>query len=87
MIDSGLAIGGVDKHVRVAGVGQRPVPKGGHLDVQIGADPRHLRFGDARVDPKGLHHVVDLAGRHPVQISLHDHREQRLINPTTAFQQ
>jgi hypothetical protein len=31
--------------------------------------------------------VVDLAGRHAVQVGLHHHREQRLIHPPAAFEQ
>jgi len=35
----------------------------------------------------GLDQVVDLPRRHPVQVGLHDHREQRLVHPPASLQQ
>ena len=49
-IDPGLAVGGVEEHVRERGVGQRPVPERADLLVQVSADPRHLALGDPGVD-------------------------------------
>jgi hypothetical protein len=53
-VDPGLEVGGVDEQVREAGVGQRPGAEGGHLAIQFGADPGHLRLGDPTVDAPGL---------------------------------
>ena len=47
-VDPGLAVGGVEEHVRERGVGQGPVPERRDLLVEVGADPRHLALGDPR---------------------------------------
>jgi hypothetical protein len=39
------------------------------------------------VGTKGADQVIDLAGADAVQIRLHDHREQGLIDPAAALQQ
>jgi hypothetical protein len=44
-----VQVGGVQEHVREAGVVQRTGPERLHLLVEAGADPRHLRLGDARL--------------------------------------
>ena len=55
--------------------------------TELGADPAHLRLGDPAVGAERLDQVVDLAGGGAVQVGLHDHREQRLIQPPTPLQQ
>jgi hypothetical protein len=55
--------------------------------VEVGADPRDLAPADAAVGTERADQVVDLAGDDPVQIRLHDHREQRLVDPAAPFQQ
>src|SRR5581483_1024818 len=50
--------------------------EGGHLDVQVRADPAHLGPGDLAISAERLDQVIDLAGRGAVQVRLHDHREQ-----------
>ena len=87
VIDPGLAVSGVEEHIRELLLGQRSVAERAHLDVEIGADPRDLALGDPGVGAEGLDQVVDLAGRHAVQIGLHHHREQRLVDPAAAFEQ
>jgi hypothetical protein len=87
MVNPGLAIGGVEEDIRIAGVAERAVTERRHLNVEVDADPRHLRLRDTRVDAQRLHQVVDLAGRHTMQIGLHHHREQRLIHPPPPLQQ
>ncbi len=47
----------------------------------------HLALGDAAVGPDGPDQVVDLAGAHPMQVGLHHHREQPLVDPAAALQQ
>jgi hypothetical protein len=52
-VDPGLAVGGVHEHIGEALAGQRAVPKGADLGIQVGADPAHLGLGDAAVSPQG----------------------------------
>ena len=82
-----LAVGRVEEHIRIGNLGQRPVPERANLLVQVSADPRHLRLRDPGLGAQRLDQVVDLPGRHPVQVGLHHHREQRLIHPPTTLQQ
>jgi hypothetical protein len=82
-----LAVGRIQEHVGEWLSGQRPVGERRDLGVEVGADPRHLRLGDPGVRAECLDQVVDLPRRHPVQVGLHHHREQRLIHPPAAFQQ
>jgi hypothetical protein len=86
-VHSGLAVGGVHEDVGEALAGQRAVPEGRHLAVQVAADAGDLALADAAVSPQGADQVVDLAGAHPVQVGLHHHREQRLVDPAAALQQ
>jgi hypothetical protein len=86
-VDPGLAVGGVEEHIREALAGQRAIPERRHLLVQISADAAHLRLADAAVGAQGPHQVVDLAGGDPMQIGLHDHREQGLVDPAAPLQQ
>jgi hypothetical protein len=46
-----MEVGGVEEHLRKAGVMQRPTPERLDLLVQPGADPGHLGLGDARLQP------------------------------------
>ena len=70
-----------------APIGQRPIPERGDLGVQVGADPRDLALGDPGVGTERLDQVVDLPGRDTVQVGLHDHREQRLVDAAPALEQ
>ena len=81
VVHPGLAVGGVQEHVRERLAGQAAVAERGDLAVQVRADPRHLRLADPGIGTEGLDQVVDLAGRRAVQIGLHDHGEQRLVHP------
>jgi hypothetical protein len=86
-VDPGLAVGRVHEHIREALAGQRAVPERANLMVEVGADPRDLALADAAVGTERADQVVDLAGADPVQLGLHDHREQRLVDPAAPFQQ
>ncbi len=86
-VDPRLAVGRVEEHVRERLVGQRPVGERTDLGVQIGADPADLTLADAGVGTQRADQVIDLARGDAVQIGLHHHREQRLINPPPALQQ
>ena len=59
----------------------------GDLLVEADADARHLRFGDTRIGTECFHEVVNFAGRDTVQIRLHDHGEQGLVDATATLQQ
>jgi hypothetical protein len=87
VVHPSLAVGRVQEHVGEGLLGQAAVAERAHLLVEISADPRHLAFGDAGVRAEGFDQVIDLAGRHAVQVGLHHHREQRLVDPAAAFQQ
>src|SRR4029450_9984557 len=42
VVDPGLAVGGVEKDIRIAGLGERAVTECRHFHIEVGADPRHL---------------------------------------------
>ncbi len=87
MIHPGLAVGGVEEDIRKALITQRPVPEGRDLGVEVFADPADLAFGDPGIGTQCLDQIVDLAGGGAVQVGLHHHREQALIDPATPLQQ
>src|SRR5215211_4119850 len=86
-IDPGLEVGGVDEQVREGCVSQRPRAEGGHVTIQLGADPGDLRLGDPRLHTQGLDQVVDLAGGSAVHVGLHDHRQQGPVDTAAGLQQ
>ena len=47
---------------------------------------RHLGLGDPGVDAHRLHQVIDGAGRDAVDVGLHHHRVQGLIDPATRLE-
>ena len=61
-------------------------PKSGDDLVQTGADARHLRLGDARVDTQRGDQIVHGSGRDAGDVGLHHHRVQRLIDAATGFE-
>jgi hypothetical protein len=56
-----------------------------HL-IQAGADAGHLGLLDPRVRTQGADEVVNGAGGDPVDVGLHHHRVQRLIDPPPRLQ-
>src|ERR1019366_9063085 len=56
-----------------------------HL-VQLATDPRHLRTADARAHSEGRHQLVDSPGGYPVDVGLHDHRVEGLVDPTAGLE-
>ena len=87
VVHPGLAVGGIQEHVRKLLAGQGAVPERAHFLVQVSADPRHLRLGDTRIRAQRFDQVVDLARRDAVQVGLHHHREQGLVDPAAPVQQ
>ena len=55
-----------------------PLQERVHPRIDTGAQLRHLALRDA-LDVHGLHQVVHLAGRHPLDPRLLDHRYKRLL--------
>jgi hypothetical protein len=86
-VDPGLAVGSVHEHIGELLAGQRAVPERRDLAVEVGTDPAHLALGDAAVGTQGPDQVVDLAGAHAMEIGLHHHREQGLVDPAAPLQQ
>ena len=86
-VDPGLAVGGVEEDVGVGDLGQRPVPERADLLIEVRTDPRDLGLGDPGVRTQRLDEVIDLPRRDPVQVGLHDHREQRLVHPPPPLEQ
>ena len=76
-----MQVGGVEVDVGEAGVPERAGPERTDRLIQAGADPRHLGLGDARVHSKRGDQVVHRASRDPVDVGLHHHRIQRLVDP------
>jgi hypothetical protein len=68
-----------------AGV-QGPVTPGIDQLIQLAADPRHLRLGDA-VDAHRPGHVLDPPGRHSFHIALGHHRGQGPLGAAAWLQQ
>ena len=70
---------GVQPQIQVAAL-QRPLPERLHLLVQAAAQPRHLVLGHAG-DAQLLDQPIHPPGRHPIDIGLLHHRDQRLLGP------
>ena len=82
-----VEVGGVEVHVGERDVAEGPVAERVDPLVEASADPRDLRFGDPRVDTESRNEVVDRPGRHPVDVRLHHHGVQRLVDTAPRFQQ
>ncbi len=75
-----MEIGGIDVHVRKAGMAQRAAQEGFHLLVQALADASDLGFGEAARPAQRLHQSVDLAGGDFTGIGLHHHGIEGLVD-------
>ena len=82
-----MHVGGVEVHVREADVTECAATERPDVLVESGADSRHLRLRDSRVETHRRHQVVDGAGRHTGHVGLHHHRVQGLVDAPTWFQQ
>src|SRR3954451_4395298 len=81
-----MQVGRIQVDIRKRGVVQPPLAEGGDDLIEAGADPRHLRLRDARVDAQRGDQVVDAAGRHAADVGLHHHRIQRLVDAAAGFE-
>jgi len=81
-----LDVGAIREDVGKADMAEWAVAELLELGVEAGADPAHLALGDPRAHPQRLDQVVDLAGRHPVDIGLHDHGEQSPVDAAAPLQ-
>jgi hypothetical protein len=54
--------------------------------VQAGADPRHLGLRDPRLDAHGLDQVIDATAGDAVDVSLHHHRTEGLVDAAARFE-
>ena len=81
-----VQVGRVEVDVGELDVVQRPGAERADDLVQAGADPRDLGLGDPGVDAQRLDQVVDAAGRDAVDVGLHHHRVQRLVDPAAGLE-
>lgn len=85
--DADFAEGGVTEHVRKRRVGQAAGTERLDLLIQASADARDLRLRHPRTHTECADEVIDAAGRHTVDVGLHDHRVQRLVDAAPALEQ
>jgi hypothetical protein len=76
--------GRVENHVGT-GVVDRPGPERIDVLIQRLADATDLGARDS-VDPERLDEVINLAGRHSLDVGLDHHRMQRLLGPSAGLQ-
>src|SRR5206468_7726462 len=72
----GLDVRRVEEDVREGDVVEAALAEGGDDDIELGADPADLALADPGVDAQGPDEVVDPAGRHAVDVGLHDDRPE-----------
>ena len=87
VVDTGLAVSGVEEDVGVAGFTEVPAAEPAHFAVEIRANPGDFRLGDAGVRAKSLDQIVDLAGRDAVEVSLHNDGEQGLVDTAAPLEE
>ena len=82
-----VEVGGVEEQVREPGVIDPAVQELLHRFVDLGADPGHRGPRDTGVVAQRSDELVDLAGAHPVDPRLADHRVEGLVHPPPRVQQ
>jgi hypothetical protein len=68
-------------------LGQAAVAERRRPRRQLSTDPADFAVAYPGVGAEGLDQIVDPAGAGAMQVRLHDHREQRLIDPSTSFEE
>ena len=81
-----VEVGGVHVEVGELDVIQSAGAEGADGLIEPGADPGHLGLLDPRRSPKGVDQVVNGPGGDPVDVGLHHHRVQRLVDPSARLQ-
>jgi hypothetical protein len=76
----GLDVGGVEEEVGEGRVLEPARPELTDHRVELAADAADLALLDARLDAQGSHEVVDLARGHAVDVGLHHHRPEGLVD-------
>jgi hypothetical protein len=85
VLGTDVEVGGVEEEVGELGVVQPPGAERPDALVEPGADPGDLGLRD----PGGAHRdhqVLHAAGRDAVDVGLHHHRIQRLVDATARFE-
>jgi hypothetical protein len=86
LAEAALEVSGIQVDVGVATALQGPAQKRLHLLVDLLTDATHLGLGDAALGAERRHQRIDLAGRDPTDVGLHDHRIKSLIDPAAGFE-
>ncbi len=81
-----VQVGGVEPDVGELGVVQPSLLEGRHHLVQALADAADLGFGDPGLGPQGPHQLVDGSGGDPVDVGLHDHGVEGLVDAPAGLQ-
>ena len=81
-----MEVGGVEVDVGELDVVQAAGAERPDDLVEPAADAGHLGLLDPRRAPEGVDQVVHGAGRHAVDVGLHHHRVQRLVDPSARLQ-
>jgi hypothetical protein len=85
--DPHVEVGGVQEQVREPDMIQRTGEELVHGLSDLPADPGDRGAGDAGVVAQCPDELVDLAGAHPVDPGLADHRVERLVDPPARSEQ
>ncbi len=80
-----MQVGRVEEDVRERGVPQGAGPERADGGVEAGTDPGHLGLGHAGPAERG-DQVIDAAGGDAVDVGLHHHRVQGLVDPPAGLE-
>ncbi len=86
MVLPDVEVGGVQVHVGEGHVIQPPLPERVDHLVERRADPGDLRAADPRAHPEGRHQLVDGPGGDPVDVGLHHHGVEGLVDARAALE-
>jgi hypothetical protein len=81
-----IEVSGIQVDLGIASLLQRPVQDSLDRPINLLADATHLRLGDAALGVQGRDQGINLSGRHPADVSLHDHGVEGLVDPPTALE-
>ena len=81
-----MQVGRIEVDVGERGVVQRAGAERTHGLVELLADPGHLGLADPRIGAQRDHEVVNAARGDAVDVGLHHHRIQRLVDPSPRLE-